>query len=351
MQTNNSILELSNISQRYGNTQVVSDLNLSLEDGEIGCLLGQSGCGKTTALRCIAGFEQIHSGHIRLADQIIADQSIHVPAEKRHIGMVFQDYALFPHLTTKENVAFGLQNMSSTQRKQRVDEMLELVHMREYAHAYPHELSGGQQQRISLARALAPRPKLLLLDEPFSNLDVALRERLCSDVRAILKHEKTTAILVTHDQNEAFMIADYIGVMHQGCIQQWDSPYNLYHRPANRFIADFIGEGVFLPGEVIDESHVKIELGIIQGEYESPSPAGSIVDVLLRPDDIIHDDGSPLQANVAGKAFRGAQILYTLRLPSGDEMLSLVPSHHNHAIGEPIGIRLASDHIIAFERK
>ena len=351
MQKNKIILELDTISQRYGNTVVVDQLSLSLEHGAIGCLLGPSGCGKTTALRCIAGFEHVQDGTIRLEEQLIAGKNIHVPAEQRHIGMVFQDYALFPHLTTEENIAFGLQKMPNQQRKQRVAEMLELVHLNEYAKAYPHELSGGQQQRVSLVRALAPRPKLLLLDEPFSNLDVALRERLCGDVRDILKHEETTAIMVTHDQNEAFMIADYIGVMNEGSIQQWDSPYNLYHCPSNRFIADFIGEGVFLPGEVIDESHVKIELGIIQGEYESPSPAGTKVDVLLRPDDIIHDDGSPLQAKVSAKAFRGAQILYTLCLPSGDEMYALVPSHHNHAIGEPIGIRLASDHIIAFENQ
>ena len=349
MQKNNIILELEGISQRYGNNTVVDNLNLHLEQGSIGCLLGPSGCGKTTALRCIAGFEHIQTGSIKLAQQTIAGKNIHVPAEKRQIGMVFQDYALFPHLSAADNIGFGLQHLDRAKRQKRIDEMLELVHLSDYAKAYPHELSGGQQQRVSLVRALAPRPKLLLLDEPFSNLDVSLRERLCCDVRDILKHEHTTAIMVTHDQNEAFMIADYIGVMHEGLIQQWDSSYNLYHRPANRFIADFIGEGVFLPGEVIDDHHVKIELGIIHGEYESPSPAGAKVDVLLRPDDIIHDDGSPLKAKVAAKAFRGAQILYTLRLPSGAEMLSLVPSHHDHAIDEPIGIRLASDHIIAFE--
>jgi len=349
MPNDNVLLLLNSISQRYGNNTVVHDVSFSLERGDIGCLLGPSGCGKTTALRCIAGFEHVQSGSITLANKIIASESVHIPAERRHIGMVFQDYALFPHLTAEDNIAFGIQHLPKNQRKKRVDEMLELVHLREFANVYPHELSGGQQQRISLVRALAPRPKLLLLDEPFSNLDVALRERLCGDVRDILKQEQATAILVTHDQNEAFMIADHIGVMNEGVIQQWDGSYNLYHRPKNRFIASFIGEGVFLPGVVINDHRVAIELGVIEGEFESPSPVGTKVDVLLRPDDIIHDDDSPLKASICAKAFRGAQILYTLQLPSGAEMLSLVPSHHDHDIGEPIGIRLASDHIIAFQ--
>ncbi len=347
MQNVDYMLELKGISQRYGNTVVVKEMSLSLPRGSIGCLLGPSGCGKTTALRCIAGFEQVQAGEIVLDGRSVAKPGLHVAAEQRRIGMVFQDYALFPHLNAAQNVGFGLTG-SRADNARRVAEMLELVGLSDYAKLYPHELSGGQQQRIALARALAPRPKLLLMDEPFSNLDVALRERLCGDVRDILKHEGATAILVTHDQDEAFMIADVIGVMNEGRIQQWDKAYNLYHLPANRFVADFIGEGVFLPGTVLDDQRVEIEIGVIEGEFDAPCACGCAVDVLLRPDDIIHDDESPLKAIVREKAFRGAQILYTLQLPSGAEMLSLVPSHHNHAIGEPIGIRLASDHIITF---
>lgn len=347
MQNVDYMLELKAISQRYGNTEVVQDMNLSLERGSIGCLLGSSGCGKTTALRCIAGFESVYSGEILLDGRSVARPGFHLPAEQRHIGMVFQDYALFPHLSAAQNIGFGLHG-SKQENAKRVAEMLELVGLSERADLYPHELSGGQQQRVALARALAPRPKLLLMDEPFSNLDIALRERLCIDVRDILKHEGATAILVTHDQDEAFMIADMIGVMNDGRIQQWDSAYNLYHLPSNRFVADFIGEGVFLPGTVLDDQRVEIEIGVIEGDFDAPCSCGCAVDVLLRPDDIIHDDDSPLKAKVAAKAFRGAQILYTLQLPSGAEMLSLVPSHHNHAVGEPIGIRLASDHIITF---
>lgn len=344
------LLELDAISQSYGDTTVVEAMSFGLPAGNIGCLLGPSGCGKTTALRCIAGFETIQAGTIRLASSTIAAANFHLPAEKREIGMVFQDYALFPHLTAAENIAFGLKHQSRAEREARVTEMLELIGLERQGGLYPHELSGGQQQRIALARALAPRPKLLLMDEPFSNLDVALRERLCLDVRDILKHEGATAILVTHDQDEAFMIADVIGVMHEGRIQQWDSAYNLYHRPVNRFVANFVGEGVFLPGKVVSEEQVQIEIGIIEGEFDAPCCMDCGVDVLLRPDDVVHDDDSPLQAMVSAKAFRGPQILYTLQLPSGAEMLSLVPSHHNHAIGEPIGIRLASDHLVAFRR-
>lgn len=348
MPNTDHLLELNGITQRYGDTTVVKEMSLALQQGEIGCLLGPSGCGKTSALRCIAGFEKVQAGSIMLAGNTIASGQLHVSAEKRRIGMVFQDYALFPHMTAAENIAFGLQGHTKQQKQLRVSEMLELTGLESCGGLYPHELSGGQQQRIALARALAPRPNLLLMDEPFSNLDVTLRERLCLDVRDILKQEKATAIMVTHDQQESFMIADVIGVMNEGCIQQWDSAYNLYHRPHNRFVANFIGEGVFLPGKVLEGDLVQIELGIIDGEFDGACCTNCGVEVLLRPDDVVHDDDSPLQAVVMAKAFRGAQILYTLKLPTGSEVLSLVPSHHNHPIGEPIGIRLDTDHVITF---
>jgi iron(III) transport system ATP-binding protein len=273
--------------------------------------------------------------------------------------MVFQDYALFPHLTIARNIAFGLDHLDKSERATRVAAMLETVGLAGRAHAYPHELSGGQQQRVALARALAPGPRLLLLDEPFSNLDVELREKLALEVRDILKQEGITALLVTHDQHEAFAMADVIGVMNQGVIQQWDTAYNLYHRPANRFVADFVGQGVLLPGEVLNNRQVAIELGVLDGclpdgRDEADGCAlygqGSQVEVLVRPDDIIHDDASPLLAEVERKAFRGADFLYTLRLPGGSRVLAQVDSHHNHAIGEKIGIRLGIDHVVAFRK-
>ena len=350
-------LELHGVVQRYGKHTIVDGVNFALEAGSIACLLGPSGCGKTTLLRCIAGFEEIAGGEIKLHGQVVSRAGQRVAPEKRRIGMVFQDYALFPHLTVEENVAFGLGRQPDTEAHLRVRQLLATVGLHGQGDKYPHELSGGQQQRVALARALAPRPELILLDEPFSNLDVGLRERLSVEVREILKREGSTAILVTHDQHEAFAMADEIGIMYEGRIQQWDVPYNLYHRPANRFVADFIGQGVLLPGIVVGGTNVEMELGKLVtdtpvecSETCTDCADGCDIDVLLRPDDIVHDDASPVHAEVLHKAFRGADILYTLRLASGSEVLSLVPSHHNHALGEKIGIRLDADHVIAFKK-
>jgi iron(III) transport system ATP-binding protein len=345
-----ALLEVREISKHFGATPVVSALSLQLAQGSVGCLLGPSGCGKTTVLRLIAGFDTVSAGEIALNGAVVSAPGQLVAPERRQIGMVFQDYALFPHLSVESNVGFGLRPWSKEKRAARVAELLELVGLAGFARAYPHELSGGQQQRVALARALAPKPELLLLDEPFSNLDVELRERLGQEVRQILKHEGTTAILVTHDQHEAFAMADEIGVMHEGRIQQWDTAYRLYHEPANRFVADFIGQGVLLPGTVLNAHQIEIELGILDGAFPIECKKGCPVDVLIRPDDIIHDDASPLLAEVTHKAFRGASILYMLKLPSGGTALSLVPSHHNHALGERIGIRLDVDHVVAFKR-
>ncbi|ENO88524.1 ABC transporter ATP-binding protein [Thauera linaloolentis] len=351
-----SHLQLIDIDLAFGQQRIVQKLSFSLEKGRIGCLLGPSGCGKTTVLRCIAGFERVAAGEILLDGRVVSTPSEHLAPELRRIGMVFQDYALFPHLSVADNIAFGLRKESTDARKARVAELLKLVGLSDQGYKYPHEMSGGQQQRVALARALAPRPSLLLLDEPFSNLDVELRERLSHEVRDIIKATGTTAILVTHDQHEAFAVADEIGIMHEGRIQQWDTPYNLYHEPANRFVADFIGQGVFIEGRMLDERRVQIELGVLDshtplscGENRRACEPDHAVDVLLRPDDVVHDDTSPLKAEVLHKAFRGADILYTLQLASGARVLSLVPSHHNHAVGERIGIRLDADHVITFQ--
>ena len=349
-------LELAGIVQRYGSHTVVDGVSFSVEAGSIACLLGPSACGKTTLLRCIAGFEDIAAGEIRVQGRTVSTSGRRLPPEQRQIGMVFQDYALFPHLSVAANVGFGLAGLAASERQSRVGELLATVGLGGQGDRYPHELSGGQQQRVALARALAPRPQLILLDEPFSNLDVDLRERLSLEVRDILKSQGITAVLVTHDQHEAFAMADEVGVMAAGTIQQWDSPYRVYHQPANRFVADFVGQGVFLPGLVIDDRSVEVELGVLASRLPLECSQGCEacgkdcgVEVLLRPDDIIHDDRSDLLAEVRHKAFRGAEILYTLRLGSGVEVLSLVPSHHNHAIGERIGIRLDVDHVVAFK--
>jgi len=353
------MLALDRVAQSYGPKQVLQDVSFHLSPGEIGCLLGPSGCGKTTALRLVAGFEALQAGEIRIAGEVVSRPDLATPPEQRRVGLVFQDYALFPHLSVAANIAFGLGGLPRAERDQRVAEMLRLVGLTREANRHPHQLSGGQQQRVALARALAPKPRLLLLDEPFSNLDVELREKLSLEVRDILKQEGITALLVTHDQHEAFAMADVVGVMHEGVIQQWDSPYALYHQPKNRFVADFIGQGVLLPGIVRSASQVEIELGVLEGVSAAECDGGSClvfgegaeVEVLLRPDDIIHDDASSMLAEVERKAFRGAEFFYTLRLPSGGRVLAQVPSHHNHAIGEKIGIRLEVDHVVAFHRQ
>ncbi|MCD0503485.1 ABC transporter ATP-binding protein [Bordetella petrii] len=238
------LLELERIQLAYDTPQglrpVVQDLSLALPSGHIGCLLGASGCGKTTILRAVAGFEPVRAGHIALDGKVISSPTVQVAPELRRVGMMFQDYALFPHLTAAQNVAFGLRKLGKAERTARVAEMLDLVGLSASADSYPHEISGGQQQRVALARALAPSPDLLLLDEPFSNLDVDTRERLAFEVRDILKSTGHTAILVTHNQAEAFAIADRIGVMNQGKVVQWDTPYNLHHHPADGFVRDFV---------------------------------------------------------------------------------------------------------------
>ena len=343
-------LHLDAVVLGYGGKSVVSELSFALAPGEIGCLLGGSGCGKTTVLRAIAGFEPLQGGRIALNGHWVADANWQLAPERRQIGMVFQDYALFPHMTVANNVGFGLREWNSVDKGRRIDEMLELVGLSDAGQRYPHQLSGGQQQRVALARALAPGPTVLLMDEPFSNLDVELRERLSIDVHNILKETGTTGLLVTHNQQEAFAMADRVGVMVDGQLQQWASPYALYHEPATRHIATFVGDGVFLPARVSGQNCVSFELGELCRIQPLDVALDSDVDVLIRPDDIQHDDRSPVRAKVLERVFRGAAFLYTLELPSGDRVLSLVPSHHNHAVGEMIGIQLEIDHLVAFPK-
>ncbi|CAN1492626.1 PotA ABC-type spermidine/putrescine transport systems, ATPase components [Burkholderiaceae bacterium] len=333
-----------------GQVTAVKDLNLSLKQGEIGCLLGASGCGKSTILRAICGFEPIRKGEILLRNQVVSSTTVHVPPSERRVGMVFQDFALFPHLNALDNVAFGLQHLRAPQRVALATEWLKRVGLADKARAYPYELSGGQQQRIALARAMAPEPDLILLDEPFSSLDIEFRERLAGDMREILKNNHVTALLVTHDQFEAFAIADQIGVMAEGKVIQWDTPYELYHQPTNRYVADFIGRGVFVKGIVQAGGKVNIELGELVLDRDHTSEVGKEIDVLLRADDIQHDDASPMQAEVVRKTFRGADFLYTLKLTSGTEIFAFVPSHHDHAVGEKIGIHLVADHVVTFNQ-
>ena len=340
------LLKLSNLACGYQDQRVVQNLNLHLNAGDIGCLLGSSGCGKTTTLRAIAGFEPVHEGEIVLAADVISKAGFTLAPEKRRIGMVFQDYALFPHLTVADNIAFGIRN--HPRLTQVVSEMLELVNLGALGKRHPHELSGGQQQRVALARALAPEPQLLLLDEPFSNLDGELRRRLSHEVRDILKARGTSAILVTHDQEEAFAVSDHVGVFKEGRLEQWDTPYNLYHEPATPYVASFVGQGYFIRGQLIDSDSVQTELGVLRGNRAYRGVSGMPMDVLLRPDDIVHAPDSALKARVASKTFQGAATLYRLQMPTGMQLEALFPSHADFGVGEEVGIRVSAEHLVLF---
>ena len=350
-------LEVQDLQVHYpGRAQAAVDrVRFGLAAGQMGVLIGPSGCGKTTLLRAVAGLEPISQGRITMAGQTISSAESHVPPEQRRIGMVFQDYALFPHLNVADNIGFGLADWPAAKRQARVAAMLALVGLAASAKRYAHQLSGGQQQRVALARALAPEPHLLLLDEPFSNLDIDLRERLAHELRDILQQAQITALFVTHDQMEAFALGDVIGVMNQGQLLQWDDAYQLYHRPTTRFVAEFIGHGVFAPAQAKDQGAHKVlhtPLGDLQDVAEDlpvqPLPEDGACEVLLRADDIVHDDHAPVKAEILRKAFRGSEFLYTLRLASGQVLMAHVPSHHDHHVGEWIGIRLQADHVVVF---
>lgn len=336
-------------------TAAVDNVSLQLQAGQMGVLIGPSGCGKTTLLRAVAGLEKISAGSISINDITVSGDGVHLPPEARRIGMVFQDYALFPHLNVAQNIAFGLHRWPLDRQRARVNDVLALVGLENSGQRFAHELSGGQQQRVALARALAPQPQLLLLDEPFSNLDVDLRERLAHELRSILKLANTTALFVTHDQLEAFALGDVIGVMHQGKLQQWNDAYHLYHRPETRFVAEFIGHGVFAPAQLRREGDslvLQTPLGELREDlaHSASEQVLGDCDVLLRADDIVHDDAAQVKAQIIRKAFRGSEFLYTLLLDSGQTLMAHVPSHHDHQIGEWIGIRAEVDHVVTFAK-
>ena len=346
---NAGFLVVNEISTGYEKGRaVVEDISFTLKEGELGCLLGPSGCGKTTILRAISGFQELSTGSISLDGITLSEPGKAVEPEKRRVGMVFQDHVLFPHLSIAKNIDFGLSRQPETERRKKINSMLDLVGMADYADKYPHELSGGQSQRVALARAIAPQPKLLLMDEPFSNLDAELRESLGYEIQALLKEFEITAIMVTHDQHDAFALGDQIGVMSNGQLLQWDSSFNLYHAPNSRFVANFIGDGVFVKGSMVEDNVVVTNFGEIRGETVDSNYLGKEIDLLIRPDDVKHDANSSIRGKVTRKAFKGAQTLYTICTESGDELMSLVPSHDDYEIGDVIGIVIDADHLVCF---
>jgi len=344
----NKAIEIRELSLSIEGLSILNNISFNLGEIDIACLLGPSGCGKTSLLRCIAGFEKPNKGEVLIKGVITSKSNHHIPVEQRNIGMVFQDYVLFPHLNVTENIIFGLKNLGTKRVKERLWELIELLDLETHINKFPHQLSGGQQQRVALARAMAPRPSVLLLDEPFSSLDIELREQLAHELRSILKQDGITTIMVTHNQLEAFAMADVIGVMIGGKLKQWDTAFNLYHMPKTSDVADFVGEGVFIPGEVINNEEVKTDIGNIKGFIPHNLEKGAKVRVLIRPDDILHDDDSEITAYVRNKVFRGAEFLYTLEMENGSYVQSLVPSHHDHPVNEPIGIKLEIDHLVIF---
>ena len=352
MQSKNILLRIDNVSASHQNMQILDLINLEVNARDIVCLLGPSGCGKTTLLRAIAGLHSIKQGCIEIDGNTVCTPKYSVAPERRNIGMMFQDLALFPHLNVFENVTYGIRKQNKKFIETQFQHVMKLTEIEaEQFQKYPHELSGGQQQRVALARALAPKPSILLLDEPFSSLDPDLREQLASQVRKILKQEKMTAILVTHDQHEAFAMADWVGVMHEGKIVQYDTPYNIYHQPVSRFVADFVGLGNLIPATILGPDQIKTDFGILHGKVGAEFDPGEVVDLLVRPDDIPHDDASQVTAIVEEKRFLGAEFLYTLRLPNGHHVLCYAPSHHDHSIGNPLGIGLDLEHLVLFKRQ
>ncbi len=340
------ILELREVSCAYEPRRpAVSGISFSAQEGEILCLLGPSGCGKTTILRAIAGFEPVASGEISLSGRLVSSTTLCVPAEQRRVGLVFQEYALFPHLRVQENIAFGLRHLSREQRRVQVQEMLRLTGLTGLERRYPHELSGGQQQRVALARALAPHPVVLLLDEPFSNLDPDMTGRMRQELHDLLRRTKTTAILVTHDHDEAFAIADRIAVLQQGHLEQLDTPESIYHMPSTPFVAEFVGQADFLPGTV-QQGTIQTEIG----EFTNTAgyDAGSKVVVMIRPDDIHVVPTKGAGARILARQFRGSENLYTIGLPSGQIVHGSEASMRVYQVGTAVELRVLATHTVLF---
>ena len=346
------VLSLSEVTKEFGPETAVDGVSLDVRPGELLTFLGPSGCGKTTTLRAIAGLEAPTDGTITIGDETVAGDGTFVPPERRDVGIVFQNFALFPHLTVRENIAFGLADADGEATAARVDELLELVEMADHGEKTPDQLSGGQKQRVALARSLAPEPEVLLLDEPFSNLDVRLRVEMREEVRQILKAAGVTAVSVTHDQEEALSISDRVAVMNEGQIEQVGRPEAVFERPESKFVASFLGRASFLKGELRDG---KVETGV--GRFDAVTLEGydtvydgAPVDVLVRPDDLRATPASPELADgiITSRQYVGPSFVYRVELESGDTVHCL----HNHVeefgLNEPVTLDLSADHPLAW---
>ncbi len=340
-----ALIEVKGISKHFENTKAVHDISFSIERGEIFALLGPSGCGKTTTLRLIAGFESPTEGEILIDGARVAGRGVFISPEKRKVGMVFQDYALFPHLTVEKNIRFGLKDVTREKRSAVVETMLRFVGLEIYGDRFPSQLSGGQQQRVALARAMAPCPVVVLLDEPLSNLDADMRNKMREDILKMLRDAKTTAILVTHDQEEAFLLADRVAVLNKGRIEQIGSPEEIYHSPATRFVADFVGEADFLRG-VVNKGGVDTEIGVFKKELSELK--GKEVEVMIRPDDVSFKPNVNGNGEVLDRQFKGEENLYHIGLPSGFVLHSSQPSTYIVDIGSNVEVEANPTHVVVF---
>jgi len=344
------LLSVESLACAYGQQTIVSDVSFGIKQGEIACLLGPSGCGKTTLLRGLAGFNPISAGVIRMAGEVISSATHSIPPEKRRMGMVFQDYALFPHLSVEDNIAFGLKEQKRSQRRAIVLSMLELVRLPDLSKRYPHELSGGQQQRVALARALASRPRLLLMDEPFSNLDTEMRKELSLEVRDIIKQQDIAAVVVTHDQEEAFVISDVLGILADGKLQQWGTPEALYYQPDSLQVARFVGEGELYEGVCLNERSVQTELGILEFAEPLGFQINDRLNLFIRPADL-----SPIPvaeghavATVLSRDFMGEATRYRLKLDNGRVVTAVVRELLSYREGDRVSVQVAVHRPIVF---
>ena len=347
-ETEASHVLLKDIAKTFGSVTAIPELTLEIKKEEFFSLLGPSGCGKTTILRLIAGLEKPDKGSIVIGERIIAGVEW-VQPEKRRTGLVFQDYALFPHMTTFKNISFGLTGCSKNELKQKVMELLKMVGLSDAAQRYPHELSGGQQQRVALARALAPSPEVMLLDEPFSNLDADLRMELRTETKRILKKSGTTTILVTHDQEEAFSLSDRVGVLNNGRLEQVGTPEEIYHKPATRFVANFVGRADFVNGRIEGESVIS-DIGVFKCGGDIPCDTVD-VDLMIRPDDVDFVIDPQGNASIIEAEFLGADIIYKISLSSGKVIQSIKPSARIFSVGSRVRIAVDPAHIIVFSKE
>lgn len=338
-------LTVDGIHKKHDRELVVAkDISFTIKKGELGALIGPSGCGKTTLLRMIAGFETPDQGIISINGQQVFDSGVNIAAENRGTGMVFQDYALFPHLTVIENIGFG----PAKRKTSDLDKLISLTGLTGSENKYPHELSGGQQQRVALARALAPKPALMLMDEPFSNLDISLRETLSEEVRYILREFGTTGLLVTHNQHEAFAMADKIGVMKDGKLIQWDSGDNLYYHPATKAVAGFVGEGSFISGDVSASGEIVTAMGHFESKSSGLKPQAGPATLFIRPEDVFVDHKTDAKALLVKSHFRGPGRLHTFELPTGEQFICTDTHPFPLELGKWYGISICNRRVTLF---